>query len=126
MSLDNIFYHSLVKGNSKKIEKCAKRGDNVNYKNNFGITALINAAVADDLDSVKVLVEYGAKIDDNYNYYGMSPVSYASAYGHLDIVKYFVEINANLKLVDNDGFTCLDHAIENENQKVADFLNDKF
>ena len=60
--------------------------------------------------TLKELINAGVKIDrkDSNN---LTPLIWASAYGHEDIVKYLISLNANINHADNTGKTAADYAL---------------
>ncbi len=55
----------------------------------------------------------------------MTPLIWAAAAGHLEIVKFLVENGANLHAQTCDGYTPLHYANANGHWEVAKFLRNK-
>lgn len=66
--------------------------------------ALCFAAMSGDTACVDELIQAGADIN-GCDDYGITPVMYATLFGHHDLVKYLIEQNANIHHLDNQGRT---------------------
>src|SRR5205823_3378098 len=72
-----------------------------------GMTALIYAAREGHLDTVKALVEAGAKVNQVGGGTKMSPMVEAIINGHLDIAKYLLDKGADPNIVGSNGLAAL-------------------
>ena len=82
-------------------------------------TPLIIAAHNGHLNSVKILLTYGANIETRGTLTigdevvkGCTPLLAAAASGHLDVVKLFIDKGAFMDLQDEDGYTALHSAVK--------------
>lgn len=78
-----------------------------------------------DIATVKKLVSMG--VDVNYRHYktGVSPIGLAAGRGSLILVKFFVEIGANIESKDKRGSTALHISIVTMNSKIFGYLLSK-
>ena len=82
----------------------------VNHSEEDNFTALHFAAQENHPEVVKVLIDAGADIEVK-GVNEESPVLLASQEGALDVVKVLVKAGAEVCVTDNDGDTCLMHAV---------------
>jgi ankyrin repeat protein len=80
--------------------------ENVNAKDRYGHTPLINASREGQKDFVQDLLRRGADITASSEK-GKTPLHYAAANGHTDIVRMLVERGAEVDARDRDGHTPL-------------------
>jgi len=78
----------------------------LNIRNLNGETLLFAASRKNDKESIKVLLDAGAKIDMP-DYEGITPMMHASQHSYLDIVKFLVEKGANVNKKSTYGYTAL-------------------
>ena len=93
------------------------------------VTPLIIAAHNGHLNSVKILLGYGAQIDARGTLKiadevrkGCTPLSAAAASGHLDVVKLFINEGAFVDLQDEDGDTALHYAVKGGHLEIVSVL----
>ena len=93
------------------------------------VTPLIIAAHNGHLNSVKILLRYGADIEDRGTVKiadevvkGCTPLWAAAASGHLDVVKLFINKGAFMDLQDEDGNTALHYAVKGGHLKIVSEL----
>ena len=93
------------------------------------VTPLIIAAHNGHLNSVKILLGYGAHIDARGTLKiadevrkGCTPLSAAAASGHLDVVKLFINEGAFVDLQDEDGDTSLHYAVKGGHLEIVSVL----
>ncbi|MBX3355082.1 MAG: ankyrin repeat domain-containing protein [Phycisphaeraceae bacterium] len=88
-------------------------------------TALMRAARNGKAESVKILIDHGAKVDAK-NQQGMTPFLFACATGNLDSVKAVLEGKPDIAVTDPRGRNALDFAsarTETEGKRIAEFLS---
>ncbi|XTZ10665.1 MAG: ankyrin repeat domain-containing protein [cyanobacterium endosymbiont of Rhopalodia yunnanensis] len=84
-----------------------------------GISALMLAAAADNLDVVEDLIETGADVNHNQtNEDGSPALMIAADKGHLAIVEILIATESEVNLKDKDGDTALNIAIKNHHQEI--------
>jgi uncharacterized protein len=89
-------------------------------KDGGGLTALVYAARANDLDSVKVLLAAGADINQTTNY-GWSPLLVATQNRYYKLGAYLLEHGANVNLPNKGLWTPLYLATDNRNIEGGDY-----
>jgi ankyrin repeat protein len=94
-------------------------GNNINEKDNSGLTPLHHAIFSQSLDYIKILIDHGAYIDDK-NIYGYTPLYFASLNGHTNIVEYLVNHGADTSIIYEHGVTASDIAI---NPTIKSLIN---
>ena len=84
----------------------------------YGITELMNAALAGNTSKVEALILAGADVnavDDG----GATALTRAAAYEHIDVVKQLLAANADPDPVSDDGRSALSVAVEYQSSAVA-------
>ncbi len=72
-------------------------GVSVESRNKGGLTALHAAAYAGNLDVVKLLVSKKAPVNDDKNFYHMSPLHAAAEEGHAEVVAFLLANKADIE-----------------------------
>ena len=89
-----------------------------------GRTPLHRAALAGDSRQVSYLIQQGANVYDQDSY-GNTPLHLAAAAGHDSCVRLLVEAcRYNLHLINRDGKTAYDVAIQNKNYYCAEIIRE--
>ncbi|MBL0373049.1 ankyrin repeat domain-containing protein [Rhizobium sp. KVB221] len=86
------------------------RGADIEIRNKGGLTALHAAAYGGHLDIVELLISKGAVINDEKNFYHMSPLHAAAEEGHADIVAFLLANKADIEAKERNGYTPLTQA----------------
>eukprot|EP01031_Cornospumella_fuschlensis_P027439 gene27439-33142_t len=89
----------------------------ITTRNNYGVSAILFAANNGHLDCVKVLLDYGAYINDRSNN-GKTPVLWAALWGHYEVVDYLIERKANLNITDKEELTVVMSAVLSGNARL--------
>src|SRR5215469_13583702 len=89
-------------------------------KDGGGLTPLVYAVRADDLDSVKVLLGAGANINQT-TLYGWSPLLVATQNRYYKLGAYLLDHGANVNLPNKGGCTPLYLATDNRNIESGDY-----
>ena len=92
-------------------------------KNQYGTTALIEAAQNGKTNAVKFLLEYGADINQR-DKFGDPALNWATYYGRVDVVKLLIENGADLTVVGSGGGTALNTAIAQGHEDIEKMLRD--
>jgi ankyrin repeat protein len=86
------------------------KGADIEVRNKGGLTALHAAAYGGHLDIVELLVSKGALINDNKNFYHMSPLHAAAEEGYPDVVAFLIAHKADIEAKERNGYTPLTQA----------------
>ena len=92
-----------------------------NDKNPFN-TPLMIAAWGGRLESVQLLVESGACVNQQDKGHGFTPLIKAVFKGNIDIVKYLLEQGADKGVFSYERKTALDYAYEKNHQEIIEIL----
>jgi ankyrin repeat protein len=95
-------------------------GNRNQVKDGGGMTALVFAAREGDLETVKILVEAGANVNQVTNY-GWSPLLTATQNKNYQIGKYLLEHGADPNIANNGGWRPLYLATDNRNIEGGDY-----
>ena len=90
-------------------------------RDDYGLTALMFAAYADDLEMARVLLENGAPVNAQTDV-GTTALMFAAAFGHAEMVRFLVENGADIHIQNGYNYTALSLAEERAYQEVVDFL----
>ena len=74
-----------------------QRGADIEVRNKGGLTALHAAAYGGHLDVIELLVSKGAAVNDQKNFYHMSPLHAAAEEGHADAVAFLLANGAEVE-----------------------------
>ncbi|KAJ5538533.1 hypothetical protein N7494_008012 [Penicillium frequentans] len=94
----------------------------LNFCNSDGRTSLFFAVKYPQTDSLRLLIDKGALIDQKDNE-GRTPLSLAAELGRLDHVKILVESNADINSADGKGWTPLHWAFSMCNHETVEYLS---
>ena len=86
-----------------------------------GMSTLMYAAAAGDLEMAHLLLENGVPINTQTDI-GTTALMFAAAEGHVEMVRFLVENGADIHLQNGYNYTALSLAEEREHQEVVDFL----
>jgi uncharacterized protein len=89
-------------------------------KDGGGLTALVCAARADDIESVRALLDAGADINE-VTEYGWSPLLVATQNRYYKLGVFLMEHGANVNLANKGGWTPLYLATDNRNIEGGDY-----
>ena len=121
---ESIMYQALISNNAKIFRLIVNKFYVLKGGQHERLNALLIKAISmDNLSIVKLLVEYGANV--NYDWDGYFPLHYASSRGHLEIAKYLTSKGAIIEKKDNGFKTPLDCALQHKNDLVSLFLIQK-
>ncbi len=121
----NIADEGMFK-NTSGLKKLLDKGEDVNFQDDEGATALINAAYWGNLDAVKLLLKHNADVHLKDND-GMSAIIAAATIERKDdnkIIQLLVKNGANINDQDNEGDTALHTAAILGNLKTITALLD--
>lgn len=87
-------------------------GGNIQDQNDFGDTALHNAAKATTPEIIVFLTEKGLNINAQ-NKIGNTPLIISAQYSRLDNIKFLVKNGADINITNNEGHTAFDYLMLN-------------
>ena len=102
-------------GNTEIVEILIAKGADVNAKDSWGITALIEALTGDlceergYIEIAILLIKNGSDVNV-VNHRGRTALMIASGKGYTDVVDLLIANGANVNAIDNNGWTALMHA----------------
>jgi ankyrin repeat protein len=116
-------YKAAGDGDSAQVSALLQSGADVNGRTGSGSYALNNAAVENEVEIIKLLLEHGAN-PNVQNSQGDTPLICATKYagGKSATVKLLVEAGTDLAITDKDGMTALDYAKAKEQQEAIALL----
>ena len=92
---DQKMISAVWEGDSVELEKLLKSPRDPNVVNKNGFTPLHDAASSGQLESIRLLLEAGAKLEARSTaIQWMAPLHLAARYGHFDVVRVLVEAGA--------------------------------
>jgi len=104
----NDLFSAIEENNSRLVAEIIKKGEDVNTKDAKGRTPLIRAAMLSSFSIAKLLVDNGAKVDEQ-DMHGKTALMYACLYPHLNInvVTLLLQKKANANIGDKYNNTIL-------------------
>ncbi|WP_341816387.1 ankyrin repeat domain-containing protein [Wolbachia endosymbiont (group A) of Nomada goodeniana] len=123
ISLDSTIdeSNSSDSGINTSTEDIGKELEKHNTQDENGLTLLHRAAGNNNKESVKLLLEYGAKVDVQSKD-GNTPLHYAAALGYVEIAEYLIDKGADVDAQDKAEYTPLYYALANDNKELAKLL----
>lgn len=97
-------------GHADVVALLLERGSDIEIRNKGGLTALHAAAYGGHLDVVELLVAKGAAVNDDKNFYRMSPLHAAAEEGHADVIAFLLTQKADVEAKERNGYTPLSQA----------------
>jgi uncharacterized protein len=113
---------ACTNGSATIVERLLKAGADPNATLPGGETALMTAARVGSLASVKALLVRGAIVDAKDDRRGQTPLMWAAAEGHADVVQVLVEVGADIHARLASGFTPLLFAVREGRTEVVRVL----
>ena len=98
---------AALNGHADVVAILLEKGSDIEIRNKGGLTALHAAAYGGHLDVVELLVAKGAAVNDQKNFYHMSPLHAAAEEGHADIVAFLLANKAEVEATERNGYTPL-------------------
>jgi ankyrin repeat protein len=100
------------------------KGVSVDLKDKDGMTALIYAAMWNQISVVEILIAKGAAVNIK-DKAGMTPLHYAASNGHRETVEYLLLKGADISAKDKSGKTPLKWANDGSFSEIAELLKNK-
>lgn len=101
---------AALAGHADVVALLLDRGADIEIRNKGGLTALHAAAYGGHLDVVELLVARGADVNDEKNYYHMSPLHAAAEEGRTEVVAFLLANKADIEAKERNGYTPLTQA----------------
>ena len=119
-----LFWAIQQKAPVDLVEAILKRSPKETVHQPYGLTPLHMAAQQGSLDTVRLLVENGARIEDK-DEFKATPLHTAAIHGHEDIAFYLIEKGANIWNRDTRGSDILMAAAESGAIQLAKYMLDR-
>ena len=97
-------------------------GADVSLKDGSGRTALMFASTGPSRPTVELLLKHRAKVNEVDGGEGWTPLMFAAAEGHADVVATLLAAGANPHMQDTDGDSARDFAIQRGHTALADLI----
>ena len=121
-----VLHHSARNGSYDLVKYFADKGADINLGDESGMNCLHIAAKNGHLNLCKDLIdkyEFDVDVSDNE---GRTALHISVQIGSYDLVKYFADMGAEVKLKDNSGMNCLHIAAKNGHLNLCKKLIDKY
>ena len=89
--------------NLEKVRFLLEHGTNINAKDKYGQTALMNAAHRGQVELVRLLIDNGADLNTTAKY-NLSALMLSIIAGHPDVARLLIEAGADVNLRSNRNF----------------------
>ena len=96
----------------ERVRRLVENGADINSKDQYGQTALMNAAHRGQVGLVRLLLEKGAELDITAKY-NLSALMLSLIGGHPDVARLLIEAGADVNLRSNMNFYSALHLAEN-------------
>lgn len=110
---------------AQALSKLKSTGLNIDIADEKGITPLAYAAIMNEQDVMKRLVNLGADPNRKLNEHGLTILMLSIVMGQYDSVKTLVALGANVKTKASDGTTALQLAKQSGRNDIVDILQNK-
>ena len=118
----NDLISAAQKGDIDIVRILLDNGANINFKDNYGDTALMWASIEGHTDIVQLLLDMGANLYLQNNH-GTTAILLASSNGNTDVVELLLDRGANPNIQNNNGNTALILASFYGNTDIVNLLN---
>ena len=111
-------------GHTGIVEALIQAGADVNRRDEIGRTALMFASTGAFPETVQALIQNGAAVNINDHGERWTPLMWAAAEGHAEVVKVLLDAGADRHVQDVDDDTARDFAVQKGHPEVAALLDD--
>ena len=115
---------AIEDGDPELVELFIKKGSNVNFRNENGITPLLQCARSAQTKCMRVLIENGANIEEGNND-GLTSLMICVALGHKNSARLLLENGANPNISTSSGLTALMMCANHDDVEIAEMLIEK-
>lgn len=123
LDFERGIWSAALNDETKRLKTLLGKGCDPNALDSSGYAAMHYACRNNNMESVKMLLENGADINQTTRSGGASPLHRAAYMGHSVLAKYLLSKGADPGLQDNDGKTPLHKAAERGHIEVYQLLN---
>lgn len=121
----NSFFSAINCGNAEAVRQFLdKYPSAIEETDNYGATALVQAAIAGVKETVSLLLERGASVDAECRN-GVTALMWCAEAGHNEIIALLLEKGADVNHRDDIGETALMMAALNEEKETVELLLEK-
>jgi hypothetical protein len=119
----NALFRATEDGDVDTVKSLIEKGTDVNERNQFGSFALNSAAVKNNLELLRLLIDSGGNVNLQ-SWSGDTPLICATKYagGKEKTVTLLLDAGSDVSLKDEDGKTALDYAREKRQVKEIELL----
>ena len=114
--------NAVNNGDVSKVVEMVEAGMPVDITNEDGWTALIIAAIKNQTDVVRCLLDKGADVDKQHHRWGFTVLHIASGYNHTDVMRMLLQHGAIKDIKDEFGNPPIDHALRRNSEEAVDLL----
>jgi ankyrin repeat protein len=111
-----------LRGRLDVVALLLEKGADIEIRNKGGLTALHAAAYGGHLDVVELLLSKGARIDDQKNFYHISPLHAAAEEGRLEVIAVLLANRADIEAKERNGYTPVTEAGWRSHWQAAEIL----
>ena len=118
-------FNAVISGNLGALKDHSGHIENINLVRfkNYGKEGVLNVAAREgNLDIVQYLLARGANLESQHTESGSTPLIYAAANNHTQVMRYLIESGANIDATNDHGQTALFYAVESEAFEAAELL----
>lgn len=115
----NVLLYAAEKGNASVIEIALEKGIDINDQDESGQTALYHAVKANQIESVKLILQQPAIDINKTDKKGVTPLMIAVKEGNLEIIQTLLVANVDVRIKDSQGWTALKYAQNSRNDGIV-------
>ena len=113
---------ACILGSVEDLSRLIKSGKSTSCHDNQGRTPLHIAAERGNIECCKLLIEKDETEINALTFNGISPLMFAVQSDNHELVEFILASGANASLIDIDGNSCLDRALDNESIEIFKML----